>query len=330
MRKGKNSSKESLLSEEKGGSEEVMKNIYLLKYILEFVSDRVELSSVSKLWYNIIRSLDLYLTCSIENMLYLKNKGQNIHYFSPTPPHPPPSFLEGGVGVPYILDGIHTVNIVNYMNMTLKFKNIHTLYLQNCVNTSTTNDIIDAGSHGTPFHTLNLGNCTKLTNVDDLSGIHTICLSNCVSLTNDNMKPLGNSYSLSLICSENIVDVSIFTKVHTLQLICCKNVRDVSPLKNIHTLKLIYCNDVTDVSSLGAVNTLTMNNCSGVVDVSKLGGVHTLDLSNCINIVDASALGKVNNLNLAGCTGIKHLPILSQSVLTYLHPLSCYLASGKW
>jgi hypothetical protein len=122
---------------------------------------------------------------------------------------------------------------------------------------------------------LNLRNCSNITDVSGLSGVHTLRLSRCSKIT----------------------DVSALGGVHTLHLSGCSKITDVSALGGVHTLHLSDCSIIMDVSALGGVHTLDLSRCSNIMDVSALGGVHFLKLSHCSNITDVSALGGVHTLN---------------------------------
>ena len=64
---------------------------------------------------------------------------------------------------------------------------------------------------------LNLSECSNITDVSALGGVHTLDLSECKKIT----------------------DVSALGAVHTLNLRDCSNITDVSALSNVYTINLI-------------------------------------------------------------------------------------------
>ena len=75
---------------------------------------------------------------------------------------------------------------------------------------------------------VDLSECSNITDVSALGGVHTLNLSWCSKIT----------------------DVSALGGVHTLDLRGCSNITDVSALGGVHTLDLTYCSKITDVSAL--------------------------------------------------------------------------------
>ena len=81
---------------------------------------------------------------------------------------------------------------------------------------------------------INLNNCSNITDVSGLGGVHTLDLSYC----------------------DKITDVSDLGDVHTLDLSYCGEIMNVSVLGGVHTLNLSWCSGITDVSGLGDVAVL--------------------------------------------------------------------------
>ena len=134
----------------------------------------------------------------------------------------------------------------------------------------------------TIIHKLILRGCNSVTNdsLHHLGKVNTLDLSECSNITD--VSALGRVHTLYLRGCDNITDVSALGGVHTLDLSWCSEITDVSALGGVHTLNLSHCQNITDVSALGGPNQ------------------HTLDLRGCSSITDESlsALGNVPNLIL--------------------------------
>ena len=114
--------------------------------------------------------------------------------------------------------------------------------------------------------------------------------------TNNEFKIRVDNYRLkiygSLISSDYVKDISIFSKFYSLNLSNCRLIKDVSMLGNIYSLNLSNCDSFfnDNLSALSKVHTLNLSYCYQITDVRMLGNIHTLNLSSCHLIKDVSML----------------------------------------
>ena len=133
--------------------------------------------------------------------------------------------------------------------------------------------------------------------VGDIKNKLSLNLSECSSITD--VSALGGVHTLDLYMCSNITDVSALGGVHTLDLSECGMITDVSALGGVHTLDLSSCGKITGVSALGGVHTLNLS-CCLITDVSALGEVTNLSLSGCKNITDVSGCKNITDVSALG------------------------------
>lgn len=145
-------------------------------------------------------------------------------------------------------------------------------------------DLIQSKMNNSRFQlSLNLSNCSQVTDLSVLKNIHSLDLSYCRCISDD-ISALENTYILNLKGCENITNVSMLGNLHTLNLSYCYYITDVSMLGNLHTLDLDHCYFIYDITMLGNLHTLNISYCNYVKDVSMLENVHTLDITGCSKI----------------------------------------------
>jgi hypothetical protein len=155
---------------------------------------------------------------------------------------------------------IHIFDTWSYLNDDYlydfyAFKNVHTLTLNDCYNTTDIHELMNV-------HTLTINNLRDLTDVSALGSVHTLTLNNC----------------------RHISDVSTLGTVRNLTLCNCFLISDVSALGTVHNLVLDTCHNIADVSALGTVHNLILDDCYNITDISALGTVHNLTIRKCFNI----------------------------------------------
>jgi internalin A len=196
----------------------------------------------------------------------------------------------------------------------------------------------------TGLQSLNLNQCSSLTNVtglQGLTGLHTLDLSHCGALTDVmGLQGLTGLQSLDLShCGalKDVMGLQGLTGLHTLDLSQCRALTDVTGLQGLtglESLDLSHCGALKDVmclQGLTGLHTLDLSHCGALKDVmglQGLTGLHTLDLSQCRALTDVTGLQgltSLHTLDLSHCGALKD--VMGLQGLTGLHTLDlsrCY------
>jgi Leucine-rich repeat (LRR) protein len=189
--------------------------------------------------------------------------------------------------------------------------------------------------------------------LSSLINLQSLDLSNCTSLTDLNvLSGLLNLQSLNLSWCPPKTDISGLSgllNLRTLDLSSCGSLTDISSLSglvNLRTLDLSSCGSLTDISILSTLvnlNSLNLRYCELLTDISGLAelvNLQNLDLRKCVFLTNLSGLSGLINLQtlfLGDCRRIKSFSPLRKCLAlkeldeSIIHPvehteLLCFLA----
>jgi hypothetical protein len=177
------------------------------------------------------------------------------------------------------------------------------------------------------------GNCTPLTNVDEILFYPTE-LSNldcCVdariviiiSLLDEKIFdiPLMNVNILQNFHFSGGTAGQLLEKLTQVSISYCISIIDVVCFQNIRRLSLIWCPNISNVSSLGKVHELDLTGCFGIRDVSALKDVHTLILNGCRNVRDDFSLSSNHKLDMSNCPLVTDISLLGSFMICHCEVL---------